>query len=169
MGISKKKFIWRCQRVCLILTTRFVDLRSLYGSKQASRQWFELRLQGFVQSKYHYSLFLNRNLGLTTIATIYVNGIILTGDNVHEIAHIKSLLDKIFSIKDLGKLHYFLGLEVGYQSEGIVLLKPNSQENFWKNVVFRVLSQFLLLLYSISNSPWMVMGVLIQILFYSGV
>lgn len=38
-----------------------------------------------------------------------------------EIANLKSFLDKQLSIKDLGRLHYFLGLEVLYKSDGVII------------------------------------------------
>ena len=37
----------------------------------------------------------------------------------------------MFTIKDLGDLHYFLGIEVGYQEDGIVL----TQKKFTKELL----------------------------------
>ena len=84
----------------------------LYGLKQASSQWFA-RLttkklnQGFVQPKYDSSLFLKQTPTCFTIAVIYVDDILLKGNNSAAIQSIKSHLHRIFSIKDLGELHYF--------------------------------------------------------------
>ncbi|XP_057526491.1 uncharacterized mitochondrial protein AtMg00810-like [Amaranthus tricolor] len=57
-----------------------------------------------------------------TIAAVYVDDIILTGDDSASIKQLKAHLHRIFSIKDLGVLHYFLGVEVSYAPEesGIV-------------------------------------------------
>ena len=55
-----------------------------------------------------------------------MDDILITGSNKFEIDHVKSHLDKCFGIKDLGPLHYFLGIEVTYLPEGIVL----SQKKF---------------------------------------
>lgn len=93
--------------------------KSLYGLKQASRQWFaklvhELLTQGYIQSKNDYSLFIKEFDGHMTIVGVYVDDIIVTGSNVTEIDALKSHLHKVFSIKDLGLLHYFLGIEVSY-------------------------------------------------------
>jgi len=93
--------------------------KSLYGIKQASRQWFSklsttlvsLRYQ---QSKNDYSLFINKSSTYITIAAVYVDDIMLTGSSQTEIALIKKHLHSCFGIKDLGRLHYFLGLEVSY-------------------------------------------------------
>lgn len=96
--------------------------KSLYGLKQASRQWFvkltkELIHQDYVQSKNDYSLFIKKQGHYITIIAVYVDDIIFTGNNTAEIQNIKQHLDNVFSIKNLGKLHYFLGLEVTSTSQ----------------------------------------------------
>ena len=79
----------------------------LYGLKQASRQWFtkltfELKKQGFSQSKYDLSLFIRHNNASVTLAAVHVDGIILTDDNPTITHALKEHLHKFFSIKDLG-------------------------------------------------------------------
>ena len=101
--------------------------RSLYGLKQASRQWFTrlssfLLSQGFRQSSVDHSLFLySHNDNTITTILVYVDDIILAGDNLKSITHFTKLLDQTFSIKDLGILKFFLGLEVARSSHGIHL------------------------------------------------
>ena len=101
--------------------------RSLYGLKQASRQWFTrlssfLLSQGFHQSSADHSLFLyTNNSHDLTVILVYVDDIILTGNNLDTIIHITKLLDQTFSIKDLDILKYFLGLEVARSKHGIHL------------------------------------------------
>ncbi|XP_048501252.1 uncharacterized mitochondrial protein AtMg00810-like [Beta vulgaris subsp. vulgaris] len=52
---------------------------------------------------------------------VYVDDVMVTGTNIDEIDALKSHLHQEFSIKDLGRLNYFLGIEVGYSTAGILL------------------------------------------------
>ncbi|CAJ2666297.1 unnamed protein product [Trifolium pratense] len=100
--------------------------RSLYGLKQASRQWNvklteTLLSSGYIQSKADYSLFTkNTSTGFTAIL-VYVDDLVLGGTDIDEIHQLKALLDTKFSIKDLGSLKYFLGFEVARSKTGISL------------------------------------------------
>ncbi|MCO5588608.1 hypothetical protein L7F22_042565 [Adiantum nelumboides] len=53
------------------------------------------------------------------IICIYVDDLIIGGDNDGEIVHVKSMLKKEFDMKDLGELRYFLGIEIIHTKEGI--------------------------------------------------
>lgn len=50
---------------------------------------------------------------------VYVDDIILTGTDINEINSWKAFLHEKFRIKDLGRLHYFLGLEILYRQDGV--------------------------------------------------
>ena len=52
---------------------------------------------------------------------VYVDDIIITGDDKQDIDDLKRYLQNSFRTKDLGKLHYFLGIEVARSKEGINL------------------------------------------------
>ncbi|KAJ0621525.1 putative RNA-directed DNA polymerase [Helianthus annuus] len=101
-------------------------VKSLYGLKQAPRKWNEkltsvLLENGFVQSKSDYSLFI-KDVGSVFIALlVYVDDIIVTGNNEQEIKKFKQFLSSNFMIKDLGKLKFFLGIEVLYSEQSICL------------------------------------------------
>ena len=60
--------------------------------------------------------------GNVSILIVYVDDIILTGNDLVEQEKLKNLLAKEFEIKDLGSLRYFLGMEVA-KTEGISLLQ----------------------------------------------
>ncbi|XP_075084919.1 uncharacterized protein LOC142168154 [Nicotiana tabacum] len=57
----------------------------------------------------------------TVFIAVYVDDIILTWDDMLEIVDLKSFLDDQFRIKDLGLLHYFLGIQIHYHSSGVLL------------------------------------------------
>ncbi|WVZ66205.1 hypothetical protein U9M48_015462 [Paspalum notatum var. saurae] len=64
---------------------------------------------------------LKKSLGHVTILAVYVDDMIITGDDTLEIARLKSNLSKEFEVKDLGQLRYFLGIEIARSPRGIVL------------------------------------------------
>ncbi|XP_076893850.1 uncharacterized protein LOC143545969 [Bidens hawaiensis] len=78
-------------------------------------------VEGFVQSKSDYSLFIKSIDNVLIVLLVYVDDIVITGNNVEEIGKIKGLLRNKFLIKDLGILKYFLGIEVLYSSSGVCL------------------------------------------------
>lgn len=101
--------------------------KSLYELKQSPRTWFERFTQamltyGFKQSQADHTLFVKHSShGKTTSLIVYVDDIVLTGDNVEEIPRLKEQLAKEFEIKDLGYLKYFLGIEVARSKDGIFI------------------------------------------------
>lgn len=99
-------------------------LKSLYGLKQSSRQWFArlssfILTKGFSQSSSDCSLFIKKSHSSFIALLIYVDDIILADNDIHEIESIKTTLHTAFKIKDLGHLKYFLGLEIAQSKAGI--------------------------------------------------
>ncbi|KAM2775498.1 hypothetical protein COP1_020242 [Malus domestica] len=81
--------------------------KSLYGLKQASRQWFiklstALKAVGFQQSRSNYSLFVRRRQGNFLMLLVYVDDVILAGNNLEDIENTKLFLANRFKLKDLG-------------------------------------------------------------------
>ena len=100
--------------------------KSIYGLRQASRQWFckfstTLIANGFSQSKNDYSLFTIGKGASLVLLLVYVNDILLASLSVACVHSIQVKLQALFKLKILGSLKYFLGLEVAKSSKGIVL------------------------------------------------
>lgn len=64
---------------------------------------------------------------------VYVDDIILTGNCTDTIDWIIHLLGQKFSLKNLGALHYFFGVEVIPKTNGIIL----SQQKYIKEIIAR--------------------------------
>ncbi|GJV58678.1 putative RNA-directed DNA polymerase [Tanacetum coccineum] len=100
--------------------------KSLYGLKQAPRAWFE-RLSkalfdlGFKGSKTDPSLFIYSRGDTLLYILVYVDDIIVTGNNKGTIDNIICQLGSAFALKDLGPLNYFLGIEIVPHVSGILL------------------------------------------------
>ncbi|XP_050915416.1 uncharacterized mitochondrial protein AtMg00810-like [Lathyrus oleraceus] len=100
--------------------------RSLYGLKQAPRAWYEkfrstLLGFSFTQSRYDSYLFIHSTSVGIVLLLLYVDDMVITGSDHASIQQLKQQLQASFHMKDLGNLHYFLGLEVHSTSKGIFL------------------------------------------------
>lgn len=100
--------------------------KSLYGLKQSSRAWFgrfsEIVLSfGLSKCENDHSFFYKQSRGGKLFLIVYVDDIIITGDDLVGIAELKAYLQQQFQTTDLGKLKYFLGIEVAQSQKGVVL------------------------------------------------
>ncbi|CAA7037260.1 unnamed protein product [Microthlaspi erraticum] len=91
--------------------------KSLYGLKQAPRCWFSklrdaLVKYGFAQSYSDYSLFSRTRGSSELYVLVYVDDLIIGGNDPAAIKEFKAYLSVCFHMKYLGKLKYFLGIKV---------------------------------------------------------
>ena len=91
-GLARKK-----DHVCLLH-------KSIYGLKQASRQWYAklsyfLISHGYKHATADHSLFLKFSHSKITTLLVYVDDVVLTGNDLDEISSITSLLHDTFKIK----------------------------------------------------------------------
>ncbi|XP_075104838.1 uncharacterized protein LOC142178920 [Nicotiana tabacum] len=101
-------------------------VKSLYGLKQASRQWnlklTEALLQDdFKQSSLDHSLFSKKKGEDLVIILIYVDDMLVTGNNLELIEDTKIFLQQAFKINDLGDLKFFLGMEFSRSAKGLLV------------------------------------------------
>ena len=76
---------------------------------------------GFIKSYADYSLFTYRK-GTTFLAVlVYVDGIIVAGNDAQACKEFKAYLNSCFCTQDLGALKYFLGIEVAQGPSGLFL------------------------------------------------
>nr|GEX45573.1 putative reverse transcriptase, RNA-dependent DNA polymerase [Tanacetum cinerariifolium] len=97
--------------------------KSLYGLKQSPRAWFgrftlAMRKYGFKQSNSDHTLFFKWKGKLVTCLIIYVDDMITTGNDEEEMTRLRTNLFKEFEMKDMGRLKYFLGIEVLRSKQG---------------------------------------------------
>ncbi|XP_021971679.1 uncharacterized mitochondrial protein AtMg00810-like [Helianthus annuus] len=112
--------------------------KALYGLKQAPRAWFQrlstfLVQQGFKCSQADTSLFIFHRGACLVYLLVYVDDIIVTGNHAPSIQHFIKRLQSEFAIKDLGKLNYFLGLEVSHTTDALFL----SQTKYARDILTR--------------------------------
>jgi hypothetical protein len=94
--------------------------------KQAPRAWyakidsFFLHL-GFKHCESDHSLYVLHTHGNTLIIVVYVDDLVITGNNIDLILRLKKQLVDSFDMTDLGILHYFLGLQVLPLSDGLFI------------------------------------------------
>ena len=112
--------------------------KALYGLKQAPRAWYSRlssRLQqlGFIASKADRSLFVYNRSGVTIFMLVYVDDIIVASSSPAATTKLLADLQASFALKDLGSLHYFLGVHVESSPGGIVL----SQQKYISDILHR--------------------------------
>ncbi|KAI0502019.1 hypothetical protein KFK09_016964 [Dendrobium nobile] len=108
--------------------------KALYGLKQAPRKWFEtftgfLYHFGFKTSNADPSLLIySKNSSLMYIL-VYVDDIILTGNNSSTITALLDSLHKRFNMRNLGSLHQFLGITAEKTNNGLLLYQSKYAES----------------------------------------
>ena len=90
--------------------------RSIYGLKQSPQCWnaaldSQMKRMGFKQTTSDPCLYVSME-GEPFIIAVCVNDILLAGKTDQKIKEVKSALSSQFTVKDMGKLEYFLGVNV---------------------------------------------------------
>jgi hypothetical protein len=91
--------------------------KALYGLKKGPCAWFQrfvavIRATGFTSSDHDPALFLYSSSRGLTLLLLYVDDMLITGDDPEHVSQVKQHLSEQFKMSDLGPLRYFLGTEV---------------------------------------------------------
>jgi hypothetical protein len=98
-----------------------------------SRLSLKLQALGFIPSKVDISSFIYIKGSITVYLLVYVYDIIITSSSSFTVDALLSDLKSEFAIKDMGDLHYFLGLEMSKVHDGLIL----SQEKYAVEILRR--------------------------------
>lgn len=101
--------------------------KALYGLRQAPRAWFSrieshFLNEGFERCPNEQTLFIKRGTrGNILIVSIYVDDLIYTSDDKGLMIEFKKSMMQAFDMTDLGKMRFFLGIEVLQKPEGVFM------------------------------------------------
>ncbi|KAK8676079.1 hypothetical protein V6N13_034133 [Hibiscus sabdariffa] len=91
--------------------------RSIYGLKQASRSW-NLRFNdafkefGFIINEDEPCVYKKFSGSIVSFLILYVDDILIIGNDVPTLQSIRTWLSSCFSMKDLGEAAYILGVKI---------------------------------------------------------
>jgi hypothetical protein len=131
--------------------------RSLYRLKQTPRAWFQcfasvITAAGFSANGHDSALFAHVSPRGRTLLLLYVDDMIITGDDPEYIAFVKARLSDQFLMSDLGPLRYLLGIEISSTPEGFFYLKRSILKIFL--IMFLLLITRLLRLQAYCDATW---------------
>ncbi|KAK4395665.1 Retrovirus-related Pol polyprotein from transposon RE2 [Sesamum angolense] len=111
--------------------------KELYGLKQAPRAWYSridkyFMDRGFRRSLSVPTLYIKSQGNDTLIVSLYVDDLIYTRNNEKMIQDFKEDMMKTFEMSDLGLMHFFLGIEINQEKEGIFICQRKYKETLLK-------------------------------------
>ena len=114
--------------------------KSLYGLKQASRQWYytfhnAIVKFGFRTNDYDHCVYHWNSGSDFIILSLYVDDIFIAGNHVESICEVKDFLKSQFEMKDLGEASYVLGIQIIRDRKSIIL--QLSQEQYIDKILKR--------------------------------
>jgi hypothetical protein len=110
--------------------------KALYGLKQAPRAWNtkldrELKQMSFKRCQHEQAVYVKKTNKSILIIVVYVDDLLVTGSKLGEIGEFKKQMQERFDMSDLGKLSYYLGIEVKQEDSSISI----SQVGYAKKIL----------------------------------
>jgi len=104
--------------------------KALYGLKQAPRAWYSrinkhLLSIGFVKSLSKATLYVKHKEKNFLIVSLYVDDLLVTGDDTRLVEEFKQEMMQIFEMTDLGLMSYFLGIEIKQNEDDVFICQKN--------------------------------------------
>ena len=104
--------------------------KALYGLRQAPRAWYakfddSMASLGFTSSPLEHAVYRRGDKQSFLLVGVYVDDLVITGTSLTEIEEFKRQMCQLFQMSDLGRLSYYLGIEVE-QGDGVITLKQQS-------------------------------------------
>lgn len=101
-------------------------LKALYGLRQAPRAWYaklnkSLENMGFIRCPHEHAVYVRRGSKDVFLIGVYVDDLLVTGNSVETIEKFKQEMNEQFEMNNLGKLSYYLGIEVKQGSDYVEL------------------------------------------------
>lgn len=112
--------------------------KALYSLRQAPRAWYDqlsnaLLQWGFTNSTSDISLFIYKKVDKIILLLVYVDDILVTGNDAYLINKAISDLDKSFTLKILGSINFFLGFEASRTNSELRL----TQQKYLKELLLK--------------------------------
>ncbi|GAU41761.1 hypothetical protein TSUD_13620 [Trifolium subterraneum] len=110
--------------------------KAIYGLRQAPRAWHDalktfITSHGFKTSKSDPSLFIYASGPIIAYFLVYVDDLLLTGNDAQFLSKFIQSISNRFSLKNMGTPHYFLGIELIPTKNGLFL----SQHKFIREIL----------------------------------
>ena len=106
--------------MCVAYSSLYTDLSKPHATSTPNYHLCSF-LVDYSQSDVDHSLFIRTQGSSFTVVLVYVDDLLIAGNDLTIITDLKTFLADQFKLKDLGTLKYFLGLEMARSPSGIFL------------------------------------------------